>query len=401
MARNKQRIRTTDRQRIGSAIALSLALTSFSPMAFSQTVIVGGGNAAPVTVNMNGVNNMQQYVLHPRQSPFTKSATPAQPQASVDYSKPAEIRYGDEVIKLVPPGSQPKRQAAPAPAKPKVTKPKPAIAATPEPKKITAEKQPSPVTEAPKENKAAQKAEAPAPAPAPAPAAPTAAKAAEKTATESAKNVAAAPSTPAPAKSAAKPKEAAKPQTTAAPAAAPKPAPKEEPASAAASTKPAETASNAAAPAELKPAEKAQKETAKEETAPREKDMQVAALPKEQTTKPAAKKPVIEPIAKADDNTINRILFDEGETQLPSSAVAKLETIAKSMNTDSDRIQLVAYANASSNGTARRLSLGRALMIRSKLMEMGVPNNKIEVRALGRPEDDSPADRVDLKLVAR
>ncbi len=359
---------------LGTGITFSLLSTAITPVSNAQTVIVGGGNAAPVTVNMNGLNNSQGYVLQPRQSPFASARTVAAqpPQASIDYNKPAEIRYGDEVIKLVPPGSQPKKPVAPVvKAKPKPA-PKPAVAAAPqktepaqpkatvqksEPKvAVTAEK----AAPAPAPEKTVAKAVAPAPAPAP------------KMVKEAAPATAESPKEPA--------KEAtekpATPTTETAKAAPPK-------------------------PAELKP-EAAKEMPAKiEPTAPKSEEMQVASIAEEEKKAPVSKKPAVEPIQKSNDDKINQILFEEGETKLPSTASSKLEDIAKSIDGNNDRIQLVAYANASSNGTARRLSLGRALVIRSKLMELGVPNNKIEVRALGRPDDDSPADRVDLKLVAR
>ena len=55
------------------------------------------------------------------------------------------------------------------------------------------------------------------------------------------------------------------------------------------------------------------------------------------------------------------------------------------------------------NGTdqasqARRLSLSRALTVRSYLISQGVRSTRIDVRALGARASDGPADRVDLLI---
>jgi outer membrane protein OmpA-like peptidoglycan-associated protein len=63
------------------------------------------------------------------------------------------------------------------------------------------------------------------------------------------------------------------------------------------------------------------------------------------------------------------------------------------------RIQLLAYAKASSDGAsrARRLSLSRALAVRAYLIEKGVRSTRMDVRALGDKFGDGPADRVDIR----
>jgi len=65
------------------------------------------------------------------------------------------------------------------------------------------------------------------------------------------------------------------------------------------------------------------------------------------------------------------------------------------------RIQLKAYADAqnSSASAARRLSLSRALAVRSFLIESGINSTRIDVRALGSKTESGPADRVDLIIV--
>jgi hypothetical protein len=67
------------------------------------------------------------------------------------------------------------------------------------------------------------------------------------------------------------------------------------------------------------------------------------------------------------------------------------------------RVQLRAFAEGTeeSASQARRLSLVRALAVRSYLMEKGVRSTRVDVRALGAKAEDGPADRVDVVLVER
>ncbi len=63
----------------------------------------------------------------------------------------------------------------------------------------------------------------------------------------------------------------------------------------------------------------------------------------------------------------------------------------------------MAYAGGDNDNAsqARRLSLSRALAVRSYLIEQGVRSTRIDVRALGNKTDVEPADRVDLILSKR
>ncbi len=71
------------------------------------------------------------------------------------------------------------------------------------------------------------------------------------------------------------------------------------------------------------------------------------------------------------------------------------------MNADESlRLQVVAYAEGTADqaSQARRLSLSRALTVRSYLISQGVRSTRIDVRALGARASDGPADRVDLLI---
>ena len=62
------------------------------------------------------------------------------------------------------------------------------------------------------------------------------------------------------------------------------------------------------------------------------------------------------------------------------------------------QLQVLAYASGDEENAskARRLSLSRALAVRSFLIDQGVHSTRIEVRALGNKVPEGPADRVDL-----
>ena len=62
------------------------------------------------------------------------------------------------------------------------------------------------------------------------------------------------------------------------------------------------------------------------------------------------------------------------------------------------RIQLMAFAAGSEDNAsrARRLSLSRALAVRSYLIDQGIRSTRMDVRALGNTADSGPMDRVDI-----
>ena len=99
-----------------------------------------------------------------------------------------------------------------------------------------------------------------------------------------------------------------------------------------------------------------------------------------------------------------RIAFDLDSANLPEAAKADLEALATRLVKEENlRVQLLAYASSTEQGAsqARRLSLSRALAVRSYLIEQGVRSTRMDVRALGDKSEETPADRVDLVLVMR
>ena len=95
------------------------------------------------------------------------------------------------------------------------------------------------------------------------------------------------------------------------------------------------------------------------------------------------------------------VTFAPGSSDLPDNAVGALDRLADRLKADPNmRVQLVGYARTQveSPSQARRLSLFRALSVRTHLMKKGVRSTRMDVRALGNKEDDGPPDRVDLVM---
>lgn len=67
------------------------------------------------------------------------------------------------------------------------------------------------------------------------------------------------------------------------------------------------------------------------------------------------------------------------------------------------RLRLNAYApgTEAEQSRSRRLSLSRALAVRSRLVDAGVESTRIEVRALGNADVEGSRDRVDIIVLER
>jgi outer membrane protein OmpA-like peptidoglycan-associated protein len=104
------------------------------------------------------------------------------------------------------------------------------------------------------------------------------------------------------------------------------------------------------------------------------------------------------PPAAATEGQI-RIAFSADSAEIPDAVKAQLDGLAQKMATDDNiRIQLLAYASGTPEtaSRARRMSLARALAVRSYLIKQGVRSTRMDVRALGNNVEGSPADRVDI-----
>jgi outer membrane protein OmpA-like peptidoglycan-associated protein len=94
-----------------------------------------------------------------------------------------------------------------------------------------------------------------------------------------------------------------------------------------------------------------------------------------------------------------RVLFVAAETRLDQAAEADLLRLAGYLNRhEAQRVVLNAHAADDSQGqsVARRLSLSRAVAVRTFLVESGVPAERIYLRPLGSAAADGPPDRVDI-----
>lgn len=92
------------------------------------------------------------------------------------------------------------------------------------------------------------------------------------------------------------------------------------------------------------------------------------------------------------------VSFKPGFSELDGPARRVLAALAQELVRSNDRVQLKAYAgvNDGTPAEARRLSLSRALAVRSFLIEEGVRATRIDVRALGAPKDGSDPERVEV-----
>ena len=93
------------------------------------------------------------------------------------------------------------------------------------------------------------------------------------------------------------------------------------------------------------------------------------------------------------------ISFDKDSARLPDGARDNLAHLASRMTEDATlEVQLLAYAAGDEENAskARRLSLSRALAVRSFLIDQGVRSTRIEVRALGNKIPEGSPDRVDI-----
>jgi outer membrane protein OmpA-like peptidoglycan-associated protein len=110
------------------------------------------------------------------------------------------------------------------------------------------------------------------------------------------------------------------------------------------------------------------------------------------------------PAPKAAALGSSSIAFAVGEADLDAAGKARLDGLAKRLKVQSKiRMQLLAYAGGEnlSASKARRLSLSRALAIRSYLIGKGVRSTRIDVRALGNKVPSGKPGRVDLKIIQR
>lgn len=95
------------------------------------------------------------------------------------------------------------------------------------------------------------------------------------------------------------------------------------------------------------------------------------------------------------------IAFEPGAGELSESGGRLLAGLAQRMLENEElRLQVRAYAGGTPEtaSQARRMSLNRALAVRTFLIDRGVRGTRIDVRALGNTAPDGSQDRVDLQF---
>jgi outer membrane protein OmpA-like peptidoglycan-associated protein len=96
-----------------------------------------------------------------------------------------------------------------------------------------------------------------------------------------------------------------------------------------------------------------------------------------------------------------RLTFAPGQSDLSPESAASIKKLTSEVTVgDSTTFNVSAFAPGTPDdpSTARRLSLSRAMAVRSALVADGVPSPRIFVRALGAQYGEGPADRVDLDV---
>ena len=290
-------------------------------------------------------------------------------------------------LEVAAPASVPR--AAPAPATPRVAAPPPPQPAQPKPTAVAAA-----VPKAPEPAAAAVRPAAP-PPPVPVAATPKPAPAQPKPAPAVA-------ATPKPAPAPAKPKPvavAAKPAPAPAPTLTPKPAPvaaKPTPVPAAPAITPPPTPVQAATASAPK-VEIPKLEAPKVAEAPKVE----ANVPKPAATQASTQVAALNPNAVVENTDGLTIKFATDSSELPAGATPALDRIAERLNASSNtRVVLQGYArnDGETASQSRRLSLFRALSVRTYLIKQGIRSTRMDVRALGNKVENGEPNRVDVVI---
>jgi outer membrane protein OmpA-like peptidoglycan-associated protein len=94
---------------------------------------------------------------------------------------------------------------------------------------------------------------------------------------------------------------------------------------------------------------------------------------------------------------MSRVRFSNGKSNVTAQARAALDGLAQRLLSTSVRVRLAAFSGRAGDlsSEARRLSLARALAVRSYLVSKGVPVERVDVLAFGGATD-GVSDRVDV-----
>lgn len=133
------------------------------------------------------------------------------------------------------------------------------------------------------------------------------------------------------------------------------------------------------------------------ETAP------IPAVPAASALPPPAPPVTATSTTRASDSAAGmRLTFDAAATDLSTASMDAIRRfIGAAPSRDTATFNVLAYAagKADDPSVARRLSLSRALAVRTALIAEGVASSRIFVRALGSQAAGGPPDRVDVSLL--
>jgi outer membrane protein OmpA-like peptidoglycan-associated protein len=121
-------------------------------------------------------------------------------------------------------------------------------------------------------------------------------------------------------------------------------------------------------------------------------------------TAPATTEQASTASATSSDDGAVQVIFNGGDTKLSADGQAAVDRVLGELEkSDGVRVQLMAYAVGDdlTASQARRISLSRALSVRSYLIEKGMRSSRIDVRALGDKGEGDPKNRVDVNLIDR
>jgi outer membrane protein OmpA-like peptidoglycan-associated protein len=130
----------------------------------------------------------------------------------------------------------------------------------------------------------------------------------------------------------------------------------------------------------------------------------IAPAPPPPGEKPPAPPPVSDTAQTkaAPTSTGLRLTFAPGASDLSPESSASIKQLTAGVKLgDLTTFNVEAYApgKADDPSTARRVSLSRAMAVRSALVADGVPSARIFVRALGEQFGDGPPDRADISVM--
>lgn len=123
---------------------------------------------------------------------------------------------------------------------------------------------------------------------------------------------------------------------------------------------------------------------------------------KESPAIPAQETPITDTPGAVPSISDLSLVFDVNENEVTEKHQKQLQSVIAHLNeAPGTRLQIRAYASGDdgSKSSARRISLSRALSIRSFLMDNQIKPTRVDVRALGTETDRPPLDRADLIFV--